>query len=544
MVLFAGLSMSQWNQNAALNTPVSVSVNDQQDLRICSDGRGGAIVTWDDYRSDINNADIYVQRIDSSGYVKWAANGVALCTAAGHQASPVIVEDGTGGAIIVWQDWRSGERDIYAQRIDKTGSVKWAANGIGVTTKPGQQMDPKCISDGSNGAIITWQDSSAATVWDIYAQRIDSNGALKWFAGGEMICTATNDQINPKIENDGFNNGVITWQDKRNNTDYDIYAQMINSAGAVQWAVNGKPVCVYNYPQVNPKIEPDGTGGVYIAWQDKRWGGANYDIYAQHLNSFGSETWSTNGVGVCIYTGNQSAIDMASEGVNGVIITWKDGRGLYNDIYAQRVSPVGIPKWSANGIVISNAAFEQINPNIVSDGYGGANIVWQDSSGTGWDVYSQRVDSNGAVLWPANGVPVGNATNNQTSPKQISDGKGGIICAFQDKRSATFDIYAHHLDASGNTSIRESGRINLPRVIVTPNPSNEITAIMISLNPEIRNWKIEIFEVSGKRIISDKISDNDIFLFDTAGREGGIYFYRITLTDDNEINLTGKFIIE
>ncbi|WDT80849.1 MAG: hypothetical protein MPW14_03440 [Candidatus Manganitrophus sp.] len=88
---------------------------------------GGAIVTWTDRRSGTN--DLYAQRVNSGGTVQWTANGVAVSTAAGDQSSgtatspPQILPNGFGGAIIAWQDHRSGNWDIYAQGISAGGRL-------------------------------------------------------------------------------------------------------------------------------------------------------------------------------------------------------------------------------------------------------------------------------------------------------------------------------------------------------------------------------------------------------------------------------------
>ena len=55
---------------------------------------------------------------------------VPLCTTSGTQYSPTIISDGAGGAIVTWYDYRSGNYDIYAQRILATGTVQWAANSV------------------------------------------------------------------------------------------------------------------------------------------------------------------------------------------------------------------------------------------------------------------------------------------------------------------------------------------------------------------------------------------------------------------------------
>jgi hypothetical protein len=49
---------------------------------------------------------------------QWTADGEALCTAELDQAFTSIASDGAGGAIVAWQDERTGiETDIYAQHV-------------------------------------------------------------------------------------------------------------------------------------------------------------------------------------------------------------------------------------------------------------------------------------------------------------------------------------------------------------------------------------------------------------------------------------------
>jgi hypothetical protein len=96
---------------------------DQVYAALTGDGAGGAIVTWCDLRySDSYN--IYAQRVDAAGVVQWMLDGVSLCTATDNQWDPMIVSDGAGGAIVAWWDYRSGTScDIYAQRVDAHGSA-------------------------------------------------------------------------------------------------------------------------------------------------------------------------------------------------------------------------------------------------------------------------------------------------------------------------------------------------------------------------------------------------------------------------------------
>ncbi len=155
--------------------------------QITSDGSGGSIITWQDYRG--GSYDIYAQRVDASGVVQWMANGVAVCRA-GYEMNPQIVSDGSGGAIITWQDYRAGSYDIYAQRVNASGVVQWMTDGIAVCTAGYDQTYPQIVSDGSGGAIVTWWDYRGGSTWDIYAQRVNASGVVQWMTDGIAVCTA------------------------------------------------------------------------------------------------------------------------------------------------------------------------------------------------------------------------------------------------------------------------------------------------------------------------------------------------------------------
>src|SRR5882724_287809 len=56
----------------------------------------------------------------------------AICNFAGNQTLAQVISDGAGGAIITWVDTRNGAQDIYAQRIDATGTLLWNVDGIAI----------------------------------------------------------------------------------------------------------------------------------------------------------------------------------------------------------------------------------------------------------------------------------------------------------------------------------------------------------------------------------------------------------------------------
>ncbi len=453
-IYFISLSVNaQWSNDPAINTAICTATGTQTTPQLISDGSGGAIIVWEDSRSGTN--DIYAQKINSSGVVQWTADGVAICSATGAQITPQLISDGTGGAIIVWNDSRTGTTDIYAQSVNSSGVVQWTADGVAICSATGAQTVPQLKNDGSNGAIITWVDSRSGTT-DIYSQKINSSGVVQWTADGVVICSATGTQTICQIIDDGLGGAIIDWSDARSGTN-DIYSQKINSSGIVQWNANGIAICSATGNQTNSKIVSDGSAGAIITWIDSRSG--TQDVYSQRVSSGGAVQWTLDGVAICTATGIQTNCRLVGDGFNGAIYTWQDLRTGTQDIYSQKVNSSGVVQWTSDGVAICSATGVQFNAQIISDGSAGAIIDWTDSRSGVNDIYSQKINFSGVVQWTADGIAIGNATNDQSSCQQISNGSGGSISLWEDSRSGTSDIYIQ--------SVVSDGTIGTPAVVTT-----------------------------------------------------------------------------
>jgi len=409
------------------------------------------MIVWSDARS--GNTDIYAQRVNNSGVVQWAANGVTVCAAANSQVNPQIISDGSGGAIITWSDYRTGvgSGDVYAQRVNSGGTVQWATNGVSVCAAANNQYEPYIVSDGSGGGIITWHDYRNGSNFDIYAQRVNGSSAVQWTANGVTVCAAADHQSYPRIVVDGSGGAIIAWQDSRTGGIPDIYAQRVNSGGTVQWAANGVSVCAAAYAQQYMTMASDNSGGAVMTWVNA---GSPYTVSAQRINGSGTVQWGANyGVVVCNGVGTLTKPKIAYDGSGGAVITWMDNRSnpsVYRS-YAQRVSG-GAALWTANGVVVCDVVNRQEYPSIAGDGSGGGIIAWHDYRNNNWDIYAQHIDGSGAYKWSTSGVTLCAAVGEQSYPQIISDGFGGAIAVWQDYRGGSnYDIYAQKIAAFGKT---------------------------------------------------------------------------------------------
>jgi len=446
-ILYVPTLQAQWIENGvALCTADARQANPE----IAADGAGGAIVAWADYRNG-TSSDIYAQRIDAAGHALWATNGIAICTAAYDQSYPQVVSDGAGGAIILWEDKRISRADIFLQRVDASGDVLWTAGGVAVSLQIASRYLPQIVSDGSNGAVIAWSGSGAG----VYAQRLDAAGNRLWTDNGIVVSAAGTIQSTTSIASDGAGGAIIAWNDFRDGN-YDIYAQRVDAAGNVLWTANGFPVCTAAYDQIAAQIVSDGSSGAILAWQDYRIAAypIYWNIYAQRVDASGSVLWTANGIPICTENDVQESCNLVSDGAGGAVITWSDNRVSASnaDIYAQRVNGAGTVLWTPGGVPVCMASGIQWYPQIVSDDASGAIITWKDYRfDPNGDYFAQRMDSSGSALWTADGEAVCTATNAQELGRIASDGAGGAIVVWYDRRSivSLHDIYAQRMERHG-----------------------------------------------------------------------------------------------
>jgi len=324
---------------------VCSSIDQQSAPALCSDGEGGAIIAWYDLRSGIDR-DIYSQKIDSKGNILWNINGTEISTYDYDQGAPLICTDGYGGAIIAWVDERDILGDIYAQRINSDGNTLWTPNGIGICVGiPYEQPNPRVCSDGTGGAIIAWPDNRyvLTTGEDMFIDKVDANGTSQWSVNGKEICITSSYQYGPFLCSDEDGGVLISWSDVRGTTDWDVYAQKLNSTGDNLWTFDGTLICNASGSQKVSSIVSDGNGGLIITWEDERNGMTNKDIYAQRIDANGNTSWDLNGIAICISLGHQLDPHLINDGKGGVISVWTDQRNDAGDIYAQRIIYKSVP---------------------------------------------------------------------------------------------------------------------------------------------------------------------------------------------------------
>lgn len=316
----------QWGADG---TALASGSSSQRELAIARDigGAGGAIVAWREVNGSNGTSDIYAQKVNSAGTIQWSSAGqVVVATSMNSETLPALVTDGSGGAIVIWLG--NGAR---AQRLNAAGATQWGNIILGATAN---NRVPALVPDGTGGVVAAWAGSG------VFAQRVTSAGDRLWNptnAGVQLSILGNQVTSIP----DGTGGGTFAWQENRTGTNFNVYAQKLNAAGSLQWLSTGAEVCVASADQLAPMIIPDGGTGAIITWYDLR-NGTGPDIYAQRLDASSAPQWTLDGIQVSVAANAQEFPAIARDGSGGAFIAWEDRRaGTNEDIYYNRVGSNG-----------------------------------------------------------------------------------------------------------------------------------------------------------------------------------------------------------
>jgi hypothetical protein len=215
---------------------------------------------------------------------------------------------------------------------------------------------------------------------------------------------------------------------------------------------------------------PDASGGFFVAWCDGR--DSAIDLYLQHIDIAGNLVpgWPANGLRACNAPGNQTRASAVADGSGGVFLVWDDTRTGVDQVFAHHILSNGTiaAGWPPTGLLITSSGSPILpfggynNPRAAaaSDGAGGFLVTWSEkrSGFPFYAIYCQRITGTGAIApgWTPGGQKVsGGAAYDQTKPMivgyEVGNGMlpGRAMIAWMAPGLFTTDIYVQALNESG-----------------------------------------------------------------------------------------------
>jgi hypothetical protein len=266
------------DSNILINDDIGISYQYNPSVAMTSDGT--YIIVWQDRRSD--NYDIYVQHFDASGNAIGPNTIINDDDSSFYQSDPSIAMIDNGSYLISWRDYRNDNPDIYAQRFDASGNAIGSNILINDDVGNSDQYDPSVALNNDGTYVITWEDQRNGH-WDIYAQRFDASGNA--IGPNKLINDdeGSNDQYDPSIAMNDDGVYVITWGDKRNGH-WSIYAQLFNAAGTrlgYNYPVNST-FAIDSILSAHPSVKMIGSK-IFTTWNENRNEETVNDVYCNIL---------------------------------------------------------------------------------------------------------------------------------------------------------------------------------------------------------------------------------------------------------------------
>ena len=425
------------------------------------DQDGNFIFGWSDTRQ--GGRDVYVQKTNNSGEELWGENGTIVVQTNGRQEDPILINDGQGGAYVVWVDYKDEpeDGDIYAQHILSDGSLQWAEEGIGLATMPGKQVSPNMCSDGQGGAYVIWKDLTVSSYGHIYGTHLSNNGVL---SPGTGVPILTNESYhnNVSIEKGPMGRAVLVWWDEIVADDANIRTQSIDQNLNTLWSTpeeGGLLVCSESGDQIYPKVTYYDENYSVVVWEDHQLSAQYGDIHAQFLDVNGSNVFSDQGLVVCSDSFNQIKPRVKASN-NAAYVVWEDSRNANTDIYSQKIDHLGSIYWDNNGISIVSEDNKQSQVRLTVDGNGGAYYVWEDERNNVYpetEIYLQHIDSNNAFSFEQNGIAVCDAPYYQFSPI-VRSYNGDALIVWGDTRTGSIGLHLQNIDPVDGPTLDYQGK--------------------------------------------------------------------------------------
>lgn len=443
---------SQWVTPAGTlsggNFIVSAAASEERWPRLVMDAfAGGALVVWQQASDDY---DLYGRLLDASGSP--AGDNFAVELTKEDQAFPVLAQNGDGDFLVTWQDTRYGSSDIFMRLRLADGS--WSGAGLAHPAPGDQEKLQIAYNPDDDEYLVVWQDFRTGISWNIYGQRVDSDGSL--LESNILISTAdASEEIlhrtNPQVAY-GADKYLVVWQYyTSSNITYDLYGRLLNRGGS--FATNAFAIAnnVALKESPNDVVYKNGSTQFLVVWQaqaDKFW-----DIYAAHVTTSGS-------VGSPIQVSNTSSQHEQQAAVaynpdnDQYLLVWEWINGSVRGIQGQRMTGSGALSGGTIDIVSSppslSASF--VAPDVAylpaSNRY---LAVWQHDAPGGlvaFDIVGRTISPTGTLATPV--YPIAATASQEMAPDlAVNDAGALVIWQRLNGGSSEYDLYGRLLDSSG-----------------------------------------------------------------------------------------------
>jgi hypothetical protein len=564
-IMFSGrVIFSQWSSNPAQNLQVCDVTGAQELPKIVLTSDGGCYISWFDNRSGSYAVylqrlnELGIKQFAEDGLL------ISNNSQSTSLVDYALEVDDSSNAIIVFTDTRNGSQiNPFAYKVSPSGNFLWGNNGVQLSNEFSvYQPNPKAAVTSDNAVVFTWIYSSTPN--KIAFQKLSPGGEKLWGADPILLSGSTGENFTYPAVVRSDNNAVIAlWSGYTgtfiNPGNYRLYTQKFSSTGIPVW--NATQDTVYSLGRVSgffvPKLISDKNNGALYVWQDDRDNNNLQSSFVQHYNSAGAMQFPLNGAEGSVNPATHKFDAWASymNATGETYMFWKEANSLQSlfGTYGQKLSSDGTRQWTGNG-----KEFYPLNQNSIITTL----TLTMDTSvyvyfneglfGSGNNILNSfKCDRSGNFLWSGNIIVPASSVGSKSRLGAVINQDGMSILTWSDGRQDGGGIYAQNINADGSFG----GGVNIQNIGSSipdefklyqnyPNPFNPSTKIKFSL-PVNAVVSLKLYNISGKEVRS--LMENEIFAageyeysLEMKELSSGIYFYILSSAEFKE---TKKMIL-
>ena len=345
-----------WSHDPAHNLVIADGASEQVQAKIVARADGGFYVSWFDNAS--GGYDVRLQRLSPLGVELWPHNGILVADRGLSSTTDYgLAIDTAGNALLAFNDDSQPTERIVASKISPQGVALWGTPGIAVSNSSAFLASPRIAGTDDGAVVVAWFQSP-----DTVLQRLDAAGTPQWGANGLVLAHSGDTFVLADLQATGSNGGLdtgnvivswvryVTFQGVKH-----IWAQKLDSTGAVLWGAGHKQVFDLAGGSLQfgnfPGFESDGAGGAVFAWYTST---PSLQVRAQHLDRTGAEAFPHDGVEVSTDASHLRVEPAAAyDSVSGeTTVFWVEKNSLQSlhGLYGQRLDGSGNRLWGTSGI--------------------------------------------------------------------------------------------------------------------------------------------------------------------------------------------------
>jgi hypothetical protein len=467
-VLFSLNLMAQWTNDSLNNTLICNATGDKGVPKISSLSDNGCYISW---YGGASNYDINLQRLDFAGNVLWQQNGMVVSD---HPQETWVTDfdmktDNDDNAVVVFNDIRNGNWDVFVYKISPEGEQLFGTNGMEAGESPFADMTPRVCVTSDNSVIIAWMRESGDYL-NIIMQKFDNQGNKMWEANGRELSVADASVKWPYLQptgDGGFILGYFVETGPFWAPDKLMYAMRYDYDGNTLW---DEPVELCGATGITAwddyKAIPDGNDGLIAFWQDDSDNNTLFNSAVQHLLADGTLAFPANGVELATTSSFHHYYDYATglttEGEIMVFWAQADANQNYNGLMGQKISSEGMRLWGDEGLELipMNSTFRFIQTTAFKNDT--SFLVYEDSE----NYLVKAINSDGEEVWKED-APLSFSPSTKMQPAGTGMVADQVVIAWIDEQNSERSVKAQNFLIDGNlgqveTSIKPVNKASNP----------------------------------------------------------------------------------